>query len=244
MIREAKLITRNEKVYLTQANLCSARRPVNIMNLVVLCDFDGTITTIDTAEWVLARFARGDWRLFDRQFENGEITLEECLNRQFSLVRASRKQILEELNDLVTFRTNFKKLAEYCRENRVPFIIVSAGLDFVIKHFLRINDCLDLVEVYAAKTEFSANGIRFTFPTLFDRTSDNFKHDLVRRDKSQGREAIYIGDGLADYAAAKDADYSFVIEGSRLAKLFKSHGIPCTNIIDFKDVIEAIRKIE
>jgi len=213
------------------------------MSLVVLCDFDGTITTIDTAEFVLARFAQGDWRVFDRQFKNAEITLEECLNRQFSLVRTSEKQILEELKDIVTFRPNFKKLAEYCKENLIPLIIVSAGLDFVIKHFLELSDCQDLVEVYAPKTTFSANGIRFTFPTLFDATSDNFKHDIVRHLKSQGRKVVYVGDGLADYAAAVDADYSFAIEGSRLAKLCKSNGKPCKNITDFQEAIEAIRNI-
>jgi len=213
------------------------------MKLVVLCDFDGTITTVDTAEWVLARFTQGDWRQFDRQFENGKITLEECLNKEFSLMRASEEQILEELKDVVTFRPSFKKLAECCKKNRIPLIIVSAGLDFVINHFLKINNCQDLVEVYTAKTAFSTNGIRFTFPTLFDRTSDNFKHDMVRHYKSHGRKVVYVGDGLADYAAAKDADYSFAIEGSRLAKLCKSHGIPCGNMTDFQEVIEAIRKI-
>jgi 2,3-diketo-5-methylthio-1-phosphopentane phosphatase len=213
------------------------------MDLVVLCDFDGTITTIDTAEFILARFAQGDWRLFERQFENGKITLEECLTRQFSLVRASEKQILEELKGVVTFRPDFKKLVECCRENHIPLIIVSAGLDFVIQHFLKLNHCQDLVEVYAAKTAFSANGIRFTFPTLLYKSSDNFKHDIVKHYESQGRKVVYIGDGSADYKAAKNSDYSFAIEGSRLARLCKSHGIPCKNITDFQKVIEAICKI-
>jgi 2-hydroxy-3-keto-5-methylthiopentenyl-1-phosphate phosphatase len=214
------------------------------MNLVVLCDFDGTITTVDTAAWVLARFAQGDWRLFDKQFENGEITLEECLNRQFSLVKASKKQILEELKNVVIFRPNFKKLAKHCKENRIPCIIVSAGLDFVIKHFLQLNGCLNLVEVCAAKTVFSAQGIRFIFPTLFDRKSENFKHDMVMHYKSQNGKVIYVGDGMADYAAARDADYSFTIRNSRLARLCMSHEIRCRNTNDFQDVIEAIRKIE
>jgi len=218
------------------------RRVGNPMNLVVLCDFDGTITTVDTAEFVLARFAKGDWRLFEKQFERGEITLEECLTRQFSLVKASQRQILEELADVVSFRPNFKKLAEYCKENHIPLIIVSAGLDFVINHFLKLNDCLNLVEVCAAKSSFSLGGISFAFPKLFDRASENFKHDLVNHHRSQSKKVIYIGDGTADYAAAKNADYSFVIEGSRLAKLCLSHGIPCKSITDFQRIIEAIAR--
>lgn len=243
IIHEAMFITRSEKVYLTRANLLFGGRPNILMKLVVLCDFDGTITTIDTAEFVLTRFAQGDWRQFDRQFENGEITLEECLAKQFSLVGASEKQILKELKDVVTFRPNFKKLAEYCTQNHTALILVSAGLDFVIEHFLKLNNCQDSVEVYAAKTAFTANGIRFTFPRLFDRTSDNFKHDIVRHYRRQGKSVMYVGDGTADWPAARDADYSFAIESSRLAKLCKSHGILCKNITDFQEVIEAIREI-
>jgi 2-hydroxy-3-keto-5-methylthiopentenyl-1-phosphate phosphatase len=211
-------------------------------NLVVLCDFDGTITTIDTAEWVLSKFAQGDWRQFDRKFEKGEITIEECLNRQFSLVRASKKQILQELNDLVVFRSNFKELAEYCKKSHVPLIVVSAGLDFVIKHFLELNDCLDLVEVCAAKTSFTENGIKLVFPTLLNVASENIKDDAVRRYKSCNGDVIYIGDGLADCTAAKVADYSFAIDGSRLEKLCAKQGIQCRTMTDFQEIIEIIRK--
>ena len=166
-----------------------------IKDVVVLSDFDGTVTTIDTAEWVLTRFANGDWRLFDRQFEKGEITLEECLNSQFSLVKASEKQILEELKEIVVFRSNFKKLAMYCKEMHIPIMVVSAGLNFVINYFLEINRCADLVAVCAAKASFTDNGIKFVFPTLWERTSLNIKDDAVKRCKRHKQQVIYIGDG-------------------------------------------------
>jgi len=72
------------------------------MNFVVLCDFDGTITRIDTAEFVLSKFAQGNWRFFSDQFEKGEITLEDCLKKQFALVKVSKKEILNELDSIVT----------------------------------------------------------------------------------------------------------------------------------------------
>jgi len=215
----------------------------NPKNLVVLCDFDGTITTIDTAEWVLSKFAQGDWRMFDRMFEKDEITLEECLNRQFSLVRASKKQILQELNDIVVFRSNFKEFARYCKKSHVPLIVVSAGLDFIIEHFLQLNNCLSLVKVCAAKTSFTQNGIKLVFPTLSDVASENIKDDAVRQYMRLNRDVIYIGDGLADCAAAKIADCSFAIEGSRLAKLCAKQGAQCRTMKDFQEIIAIIRKI-
>ena len=115
------------------------------MKVVVLCDFDGTITKIDTAEFVLAKFAHGNWQDFNKQLESSKITLEETLRMQFALVKASRAQILDALKNAVTFRPDFAELAEYCSKNSIPLVIVSAGLDFVIKHFLKLNGWENLV---------------------------------------------------------------------------------------------------
>lgn len=213
------------------------------MDLAVLCDFDGTIAEIDTAVFVLERFGQGDWRVLDRQYERGQITLEECLRKQFSLVVATKEEILNELDEIVTFRPGFERLVRYCKEKSIPFIIVSAGLDFVINHFLRQNGWEDLVGTCAAKTQFRANGIDFVFPRLLDKASVNFKQDLVKHYQALGKKVIYIGDGSADYAAATSADYPFAIKGSRLAKLCEDQRQSCTVITDFMKVVEAVRRI-
>lgn len=213
------------------------------MNFVVFCDFDGTITRIDTAEFVLSKFAQGDWQYFNDQFENSEITLEDCLKKQFALVKASKKEILNELDNIVTFRPNFGKLAEYCKQNLIPLIVVSAGLDFVIKHFLELNNWQDLVETCTAKTKWTAKGATLDFPKPFDKASVNFKHDLVKRYRNQNKKVVYLGDGSGDYAAAREADYRFVIKNSKLEKMCKKERIDYRSIIDFLEVVETLRTI-
>jgi len=44
------------------------------------------------------KLGQGDWRAVDDQYIKGEITLEECLRRQGGMVRASKPQILDELD--------------------------------------------------------------------------------------------------------------------------------------------------
>jgi len=213
------------------------------MEHTVLCDFDGTITEIDTAEFILDKFAKGNWKAFESQFENDEITLEECLRKQFSSVEASKKEMLDALKNIVDFRPNFENLAKYCKKSLIPLVIVSAGLDFVIEHYLILNDWKRLVSSYTPKTKFSHRHVELVFPKLRDRTASNFKQDLVRQHKNIGKRVFYIGDGSGDYAAAKDADYSFAVRGSKLARLCKNNGIQCTDIINFQEVIDEIRKI-
>src|SRR2546427_11610764 len=80
------------------------------MKLAVLTDFDGTVTLNDTFQNVAEKFAQGDWRAVDDQYVKGEITLEECLRRQGAMVRASKSQILDELDGVTRFRPDFDNL--------------------------------------------------------------------------------------------------------------------------------------
>jgi len=66
------------------------------------------------------------------------------------MVRASKPQVLDELDQVTKFRPGFDNLAEYCRTNQYPLVLVSAGLDFVIKHFLTRQNLVNMVQVSAA----------------------------------------------------------------------------------------------
>jgi 2,3-diketo-5-methylthio-1-phosphopentane phosphatase len=210
------------------------------MDLVVLCDFDGTIVEADTCTSVLHKFAKKDWRAFDKQFGRGEITLEECLQKQFATVTVSKAQMLKEAENAAFIRPGLEELVRYCKMHAFPLILVSAGLDFVIKDFLRRHDLDSLIEVYAPKTRITNRGIRFMFPKLFDKTSVSFKDDLVKFYRKQGKSVVYIGDGQGDYYAAGNADYPFAIKGSRLAELLKKDGIAHKEISDFWEVVEVL----
>ena len=211
------------------------------MSLAVLCDFDGTITLTDTYEYVLRKFAQGDWRIFDDQYERGEITLQECLRKQGSLVKTPEMLLVAELERVTGFRPNFDKLIGYCRTNRIPLLVVSAGLDFTIKHLLRLKGWDRLVKLYVAKAQSTPEGIRFSFPRLRDKTSLSVKDDLVKHYKKKGRRVAYVGDGVRDIHALREADFPFVIKGSKLAGLCRQQNIPAREINDFQEMLTAVQ---
>jgi len=207
------------------------------MNMAVLSDFDGTIVDIDTGEYVLSQFAHGDWRAIDEQLERGEITLEECLTKQFAMVKETEERLLKEVEGVASFRPGFVDLVDYCETNRYPFVIVSGGMDFIIKHLLRAQKLLDRVEIVAPKAKATKGGVTFRFPKLSQVGSLNFKDDLVRTYENNSGESVYIGDGLSDLAAITRANIRFAIRGSRLSKLCRREGIDFQEIDDFHDVL-------
>jgi 2-hydroxy-3-keto-5-methylthiopentenyl-1-phosphate phosphatase len=209
---------------------------------VVLTDFDGTMVTIDTAQYVLDRFADKSWRLIDEQVERGEVAFEESLAREFAMLQVSENTMLEALEPVTHFRPSFERLIQYCKDQGFPIVVVSGGLDFSIRHFLEQKGWLGSLEVYSPKARCTENGITLSFPDRFDQNSTNFKDDLVRYHKDRGKKVVYVGNGLGDYPAAKIADLPHAVKGSRLAQLCRLGQVACTEITDFQEVVESIRR--
>jgi len=243
MLGDRAIFSRPFRFGLPNVDIMS-RRPVQgidrPMSTVILSDFDGTITNIDTGEYVLSQFAHGDWRAYDERLERGEITLEECLTKQFAMVKETEGRLLERVEGVVSFRPGFEDLVDYCGTKGYPFVVVSGGLDFIIRHLLRAKNLLDRVEIVAPRAEVTRLGIAFRFPRTSHVGSLNFKDDLIRTYAARGIRSVYIGDGVPDLAAITRADVRFAIRGSRLSRLCKRDGITFQEIDDFHDVLRSL----
>ena len=65
-------------------------------NIVIFCDFDGTITINDTVDHLLSIFADKNWINIEESWKNGEIGSKECLKKQFDCIDyISEKQLNE-----------------------------------------------------------------------------------------------------------------------------------------------------
>jgi 2-hydroxy-3-keto-5-methylthiopentenyl-1-phosphate phosphatase len=208
---------------------------------VIMCDFDGTITSFDTADYILRRFAEGDWELYDRMLDEERISLEECMVRQFSLVHVPERTIIDELEKTATIRPKFSELVHFCDRNRIPFFIVSAGLDFVIYHYLDKMGLRSLVRMHSGTSFFDGHKIVFAFPQLVNLESKSFKDDLVKSYQGRGIKVIYIGDGLSDLVAARQADIRFAVTGMRLERTLKEEGLVFESFEDFAIVEQGLK---
>lgn len=204
------------------------------MKKIILCDFDETIVTHDTAEYILEKFSTENWKKYDELLEKGEMTLEESMKKQFKLIKLSKDEIIKELEEVTQFRPNFDKLVEYCREKSSMIKVVSAGLDFIIFHFI---NKIEELEVFAAKTTFTPEGIDIDFEVFFDKTSTDFKNDIVNHYKSRKFVVYFIGDGSSDYGAVVNADFSFVVKNSKLHDFCTNNNIDHLPFEDFNEII-------
>lgn len=213
------------------------------MGFVVLSDFDGTIVTIDTLEYALQRLADGDWKAVENQFTLGNITLEECLAKQIAMLKVPESKLIDELAPITFLRPNFTSFLDFCESEKIPLTIVSAGLDFYIRRFLKSQKLLDHVSLCIPRIEFTALGLKATFPELNEKGSVNFKDNQVRHYRRLGEKIIFFGNGSGDYQAAKIADYTFAIKGSVLADMCRKTKVACQEITDFQVATETVKRI-
>lgn len=207
---------------------------------VVMCDFDGTITLEDTSEYILKKYAKGDWKKLDAMLDAGDISIEECMNEQFAMVNRSEEAIVKELDKAIAIRPGFPKFVESCIAQGMEFYVVSAGLSFAIRHFIGKMCLGDKVKVHSPIAQYDGWKIVFSFPPLTMPDSLSFKDDLVRRFRSGGMKVIYIGDGSPDSEAAILSDLRFAVKGRKLEAILKDEGLDFQSFEDFEEVTKLL----
>src|SRR5215831_8657091 len=118
-------------------------------HLEILCDFDGTISPVDTVDFLLERLADPSWRLFEDQWIRGEISSRECMAAQIALVRGGWSAIRRALGE-VRLDPGFAGFASWCQESRIPLRVVSEGIEQVIGFLFRREGVL-VEDVRAAR---------------------------------------------------------------------------------------------
>src|SRR2546426_4476831 len=130
--------------------------------LAVLSDFDGTITTSDVAEDLLARFAPKEWEEVERLHRARVIGRRERGARQFALVRAGREELVEYARRTATMDRAVPAFLRFCKGRRIPFEIVSEGLDFYLHELIK-SWSLD-VPVRTNRAVFDGGRVRIEDP--------------------------------------------------------------------------------
>ncbi len=200
----------------------------------VLSDFDGTIIERDLAELALVEFAQPYWERFNDMLAEGKINVEECVARQYEMIRAkSRGEITAYLRRFATFRSGLKELLDECQARSIPFAIVSAGLDFTIKGTFKASGIPTPRLICPRSYTIPTKGFGLVFPKRKFPVSRDFKEDSVMSYKEHGYRVLYVGDGAGDANAAESADKVFTIRSSTLDRMCSARKIPHTTIESF-----------
>jgi len=201
------------------------------------CDFDGTVSVRDVTDVLLETYALPEWRDIEALWQAGDIGSMECMQRQVSLLRCTRRQ-LDAVADAVAIDPGFPDFVAACREAAMPVAIVSDGIDYCIRRVLRQYG-LDWLPVHANRLTMSGDGrYALTFPSAHAdclSASGTCKCARMRTLRQPGTTAVLIGDGASDFCAARE-EADFVFAKGALLDFCREQALPHMAYTDFYDV--------
>ncbi len=213
--------------------------------LALICDFDGTISTQDTLQYVLTKYAPESWLAIEENWRNGIISTKECLQQQFALISSDKiTQIQNDLTQSIQISPGFQDALKTCKENDVFFAILSDGFTNFINPLLSSGD-FNLEQIYANRLDCSLPQLSAQFPYANNKhpSCANCKGDLIKqlRLKHDLTDVIYVGDGRSDRCAITSADT--VLAKDYLAEYCLENKFEYVSYSDFNDVYSYIKGV-
>jgi len=150
---------------------------------------------------------------------------------------------------------DFKTFHKFCIKNKIPFNVISAGLKPVLRkvldHFLGEKASAH-IDIVANDATISADGSEWKPVWLHDTELGHDKalsietwREAAKLESDDGTipMIVFIGDGVSDLPAAREADVLFARRGLRLEEYCIEHKIDHIAFNTFADIQKEVVKI-
>lgn len=211
--------------------------PIAMSPPVLICDFDGTLTTLDVGDELCEHFADPEWREIDAQWLRGEISLPEAQKRMWSLVRATPEELVGRALEVGELRPGAEALFEAAAKGRIELVIASGGFDLYIDALLGERRT-HVSAKYHNRLVPRQGGFEPVFAEgLGCARCAVCKRRVVEARGGSGRRLAFCGDGSSDRCAAGVAPELFAVTGGMLERHCAAEGIAHTAFEDFDQVL-------
>ena len=208
--------------------------------MLYVVDFDGTLSTSDSVDALLEKFAAPEWKLVEQQWLEGQITATACMRQQIDMVAADRIAI-ETFFRAIQLDRHFLSFYRHVSASAMV-AIVSDGLDHAAQVATRHANFPE-IPIYSNRLHFKPDGISISYPHFNPACEggNGVCKCSVARDlcATHPGPVILIGDGKSDACIANRADVVFA-KGS-LISFCQREGIEHIPFSDFADVLAVVR---
>jgi len=220
---------------------------------VILCDFDGTVTTADITNTLCCLHIPERWAEVEDLWLRGEISATECYELEYEAL-GFRRQEIDAYLETVKICAGTQRLLQVARDQGWKLHVLSAGFDYYIERVLGRH---------GISVPYTANRLRFSsedkpifeFLGNHDPGCIRYKHPCAgckpavwRLWKEKGYRIAYVGDGSTDFcmadcfmAEAKPEDLLFAKE--RLLQYCRERSIPAIPYATLDDVAASLEQL-
>ncbi|KAJ5950568.1 uncharacterized protein N7479_008981 [Penicillium vulpinum] len=232
-------------------------KPYQKRKIIIFSDFDGTIFLQDTGHVLVDNLGCGAAyrQKLEEQFKTGERTFREISDDMWGSLTIPFGDGFDIMEKTLELDPGFREFHQYCVAEGFPFNVISAGLKPVLQRTLDLflgEEEASSIEIVANDLQSSSGGTPWK-PVWRDNTdSGHDKGESVQKARAKAQSEcepdempliIFIGDGVSDLAAAREADVLFARRGLRLEEYCIEHGIPYTPFDNFSQIKKEVEAI-
>jgi 2-hydroxy-3-keto-5-methylthiopentenyl-1-phosphate phosphatase len=211
--------------------------------LLVITDFDGTLSLTDVGYEVLLQFSSQGWDDIDRDYCEGRIGSKEAYGRICAILGGTREDMLQFVAENTVIDPHFEEFYAFCRESGIDVKVVSDGLDFYIDFVLRRHGLSD-IPFYSNVMTFQdgkPRAIEFPHANETCNKCGTCKSNILESYQAGYGKIVYVGDGYSDLCPARKADLVFA-KGILWTRLSGSEQKGVRKYRSFHDVKEFLSK--
>lgn len=192
-------------------------------------------------------------RMLDEQIKSGERSFRDVSEEMWGSLNVPFENGFEVLAETLEIDPDFREFHQFCTDNDIPFNVISAGLKPVLRKVLDTflgEDESARIQIVA--NDAAINGSDWKPIWRHESEAGHDKALSVNEARIQARDLcdegqvpliVFIGDGVSDLPAAREADVLFARRGLRLEEYCQEHNIPYIPFDTFADIKREVQNI-
>lgn len=211
----------------------------------------------DTGHTLFDNFGCGPEQraILAKQMESGERTFREVSDELYASLDVPFDDGFEVMKTALDIDPDFETFHEFCVNNKIPFNVISAGLKPVLRrvldHFLG-EEMSKHIDIVANDAKIADDGSKWEAVWRHDTDLGHDKAQSINEYRATAKlesddgtvpMIIFVGDGVSDLPAAREADVLFARRGLRLEEYCIEHKISHIPFDTFADIQKEMIKI-
>lgn len=225
--------------------------------IICFSDFDGTIFMQDTGHILFDAHGCGSTRreILDEQIKTGERSFREVSEEMWGSLNVPFEDGFEVMERTLEIDPDFQEFHKFCIANNIPFNVISAGLKPILRKVLDTflgEEEAKHIDIVANDAEITADGSAWKPIWRHDTELGHDKALSITEARAAAHLEcedgtipliVFIGDGVSDLPAARQADVLFARRGLRLEEYCVENKIPYIAFDTFADIQKEVKNI-
>jgi 2,3-diketo-5-methylthio-1-phosphopentane phosphatase len=193
--------------------------------------------------------------ILDEQIKSGERSFRDVSEEMWGSLNIPFEDGFEVMEQTLEIDPDFQHFHKFCVDNNIPFNVISAGLKPILRRVLDTflgEEQAKHIEIVANDAQIKEDGSEWKPIWRHDTELGHDKALSIAEAREEAELAcedgtipliVFIGDGVSDLPAAREADVLFARKGLRLEEYCIENKIPYIGFDTFADIEKEVKKI-